>query len=402
PEVEVTRLEDGDLIEFTAEVDVRPEFDLPDFGQVTATVDAVEVPETMVDEQIDLLRNRFGSREAVERPAEDGDVVTISLVARKDGRDLEDATADGMDYVVGSGQMLDGLDEAVVGLSVGESKAFTSTLVGGPLKDEVADVEVTVSNVQKQELPAADDDFAQLASEFDTIEELRSDLATRLTAMARLEQAAKARDAVLEDVIARLDIEVPANLLTTELEARREQIQSQLAQAQLSLADYLSESEEDLDEDGFWSDVEERSTAALKAQIILDKVAEERQISVDQNDLTSHIIRKAQQENTTPQEIAAHLQEHPHHVDEYMLEIRRGKSLALIVESATVTDSNGAHVDLSRLRPDGTLGDDAPESGDLVGELDENSVANEDAQDGDEQDLNEGESAVQDQDAPRT
>ena len=361
PEVEVTRLEDGDLIEFTAEVDVRPDFELPDFSTINATVDALEVPDAQIDEQIDLLRNRFGSREVVDRPAEDGDIVTINLVASKDGQALDDATAEGLDYTVGSGQMLEGLDEAVTGMSAGESNRFTSTLVGGPLKDEEAEIEVTVTKVQKQELPEADDEFAQLASEFDTIGELRADLANRLTAMARLDQAARARDAVLEEVIAQLDLEVPENLLATELDARKEQIKTQLAQAQLTLEQYLSETEEDQDEEGFWADVEKRSTDALKAQIILDKVAEEREISVDQNDLTQHIIRKAQQENTTPNEIAEHLQEHPHHIDEYMLEIRRGKSLALVVESATVKDSNGEPVDLSNLRPDGTLADEVLE-----------------------------------------
>jgi len=381
PEVEVTRLEDGDLIEFTAEVDVRPDFDLPDFTLLRATVDALEVPDSLVDEQVDLLRTRFGSRETVERPAEVGDVVTIDLVARKDGQALEDAAAEGLDYTVGSEQMLDGLDEAVVGVSAGESKAFTSTLVGGPLKDEEAEVEVTVTKVAKQELPDADDDFAQLASEFDTIAELRADLTTRLTAMARLEQAAQARDAVLEGLIGQLQIDVPEQLLATELEGRREQITTQLAQAQLTLAAYLSESEEAQDEEAFWADVERRSTDALKAQIILDKVAEEREIAVDQNDLTSHIIRKAQQENTTPQEIADHLQEHPHHIDEYMLEIRRGKSLALVVESATITDSAGEHVDLSRLRPDGTLAEDetGPDGADVVVESDEPVAAASDA-----------------------
>jgi trigger factor len=375
PEVEVTRLEDGDLIEFTAEVDVRPEFDLPDFEQLSVTVDALDVPDTLIDEQVDLLRNRFGSREAVERPATEGDIVTIDLIARKDGVDLDDATAEALDYTVGSGQMIDGLDEAVTGLSAGETKAFTSTLVGGPLKDEEAEVEVTVTKVQQQELPEPDDEFAQLASEFDTIGELRADLANRLTSMARLEQAGKARDAVLESLIAQLDLEVPENLLSTELEARKEQIKNQLAQAQLTLAQYLTESEEGQDEDEFWSDVEKRSSDALKAQIILDKVAEDREITVDQNDLTSHIIRKAQQENTTPNEIAEHLQEHPHHIDEYMLEIRRGKSLALIVESATVLDSNGDPVELSNLRPDGSLTGD----GDVIeGVVDDAADADED------------------------
>jgi trigger factor len=276
--------------------------------------------------------------------------------------------------------MLDGLDEAVTGLAADETRSFTSTLVGGPLKDEEAEVEVTVTKVQTQDLPEADDEFAQLASEFDTIGELRADLANRLTSMARLEQAGKARDAVLEDLIGRLDLEVPENLLNTELDARKEQIQTQLAQAQLTLEQYLTETEDGQDEADFWADVEKRSSDALKAQIILDKVAEERQIAVDQNDLTSHIIRKAQQENTTPNEIAEHLQEHPHHIDEYMLEIRRGKSLALIVESATVLDTNGDKVELSSLRPDGSLGDELLE-GVLDPDLDDDTDETDDLDD---------------------
>lgn len=381
PEVEVTKLEDGDLIEFTAEVDVRPEFDLPDFSSLEVTVDAVTVPDSLVEEQVEVLRDRFGSREVVDRPAQDGDIVTIDLVARKDGEDLADATAEGLDYEVGSGLMLEGLDEALVGLSAGESEAFTSTLVGGPLKDEEADVEVKVTKVQKQELPGANDEFAQLASEFDTMDELRADLTSRLTSLARLDQASQARDAVLESLIGKLEIEVPENLLTTELAARKQQIESQLAQAHLTLEEYLSETEDEQDEEGFWADVEKRSGDALKAQIILDKVAEERGITVDQNDLTQHILRKAQQEKTTPQEIAEHLQEHPHHIEEYMLEIRRGKSLALIVESATVTDSAGQKVDLANLRPDGSLG--APSSEQISDGADVNDIVDETVQPGD-------------------
>jgi trigger factor len=358
PEVEVTKLEDGDSIEFTAEVDVRPDFELPDFSTLQATVDALEPPDEAVDAQIDILRNRVGSRETVDRAAQDGDVVTIDLVATQEGEALDDATAQGLDYTVGSGQMLDGLDDAVTGLSAGESATFTSTLVGGPRKDEEAAINVTVTAVAQQELPEANDEFAQQASDFDTMAELRADLTTRASGVARLEQAAAARDAVLEELIGQLDLEVPENLRLSELEARKEQIGSQLAAAQLTLEQYLSETEdEDTDEEAFWATVEKRSSDALKAQIVLDKVAQERGISVDQNDLTQHILRKAQAEGTAPQQIAEHLQEHPHHIDEYMLEIRRGKALALIVESAVVTDSNGERIDLANLRPDGSLGD---------------------------------------------
>ena len=354
PEVEVTKLEDGDLIEFTAEVDVRPEFELPDFTTLQAQVDALDVPDTLVESQVDVLRNRFGSRETVERAAADGDIVTISLVASQNGEELVAGSADDLEYTIGSGKMLDGLDEAVSGLSAGESATFSSTLVSGPHKDEEADIEVTVSKVQTAELPDADDEFAQEASEFDTIEELRSNISERLTRMARLEQASQARDAVLEGLLSQVDIEVPEHLLKSDIETRRQQITEQLAQAGLTLESYLTDIAEDQTEEEFWADLEQRSEQALKAQIILDKIADEREIGVDQNDLTQHILRKAQAEGVPPQQVADHLQEHPHHIEEYMLEIRRGKALAMIVEAATVTDSEGSVVPLANLQEDGS------------------------------------------------
>ena len=354
PDVEVTKLEDGDLIEFTAEVDVRPEFELPDFTTLQAQVDALDVPDTLVESQVDVLRNRFGSRETVERAAADGDIVTISLVASQDGEELVAGSAEDLEYTIGSGKMLDGLDEAVIGLSAGESATFSSTLVSGPHQGEAADIEVTVSKVQTAELPDADDEFAQEASEFDTIEELRSNISERLTRMARLEQASQARDAVLEGLLGQVDIEVPEHLLTSDIETRRQQITEQLAQAGLTLESYLTDIAEDQTEEEFWADLEQRSEQALKAQIILDKVADERAIGVDQNDLTQHILRKAQADGVPPQQVADHLQEHPHHIEEYMLEIRRGKALAMIVEAATVTDSNGSVVPLANLQEDGS------------------------------------------------
>jgi trigger factor len=354
PDLEVTKLEDGDLIEFTAEVDVRPDFGLPDFANLEATVEPTEVPDDLVDKQVEGLQQRFGSRQTVERPAREGDVVTISLAASRDGETLPDATADDLDYTIGSGTMLEGLDDAVTGLSAGDSTRFSSTLVGGNRSGEEADIDVTVSKVQEQELPAADDELAQQASEFDTIEELRADITERLTRVARLEQASQARDAVLQALLDQLDIQVPDNLLDSELKARREQLTSQLAQAGLTLEQYLADSGENQTEDEFWAEIEERATQAIKAQMVLDKVADERAIGVDQNDLTQHILRKAQSDGVAPQQVADHLKEHPHHIEEYMLEIRRAKALALIVESAKVADTNGAKVELASLAEDGT------------------------------------------------
>ena len=371
PDIEVTKLEDGDVIEFTAEVDVRPDFTLPETSGITATVDAVEVDEEQLTEQLDTLRQRFGTMATVERPAETGDVVVISLVATQDGAPLADATAEDISYRLGEGGMIDGLDEAVTGLSAGESATFASDLVGGDHAGEEAQISVSVAKVQVQELPEADDEFAQMASEYDTIDELTDNLRERLTGMARVEQASQARDRVLEQVIAEVDFEVPAGVLSTEVEARRNQITQQLAQAGMTLDAYLVEAEDGKSADDFWADMDQRSADALKAQIVLDKLAEESNVQVDQNDLTQHIMRIAQQNRQSPDEVAKHMVEH-NHLTEYMTEIRRGKALAAIVESATVSDSNGDLVDLANLRQDGSIADPAAEAeieGEIEGEV---------------------------------
>lgn len=371
PEVEVTKLEDGDLVEFTADVVVRPDFDLPEATGVSVTVDPLEVDETLVDEQIKLLRQRLGSQNEVDRPAAEGDIVTIDLKGSKGGEALEDATAEGLQYTVGAGGMLDGLDEAVTGLSAGESATFTSTLVGGPLRGEDADIEVTVQKVSEQELPEVDDAFAQQVSQFETADEMRADLESRAEQMARLDQASKARDEVLEAYVAQIDLEVPESVVSAEVEARHNQITQQLAQAGLTLDQYLADSEEEQTAEEFWADIDARTAEALKAQLVLDKLAETSEIGVDQNDLTQHLMMRAQQNNTSPEQEAQHMMEH-NHTAEWMSEIRRSKALAELVASAEVKDTEGNVVDLKNLRPDGTLADPAAdvEAGPEVIEVD--------------------------------
>lgn len=357
PEIEVTKLEDGEVVEFTAEVDVRPDFDLPDVSAISVEVPAVEVPDEDVDERVETLRQRFATNTEVERAAVKDDLVTIDLAGTRDGEALEDATASGVTYKVGSEGMLEGLDEAVTGLKAGESAEFHSTLVGGPLRGQDADIKVTVTKVCEQELPAVDDDFAQLVSQFDTVDEMRADLRTALENMARLDQAADARDKVLEEVISKIDIELPTSLIDSELEARRQQVNQQLAQAGMTVEEYLEDSEEEVDNaDDFWAEIEKRSLDALKAQIVLDKMADDDEIGVEQNELTELLFRKAQQNGTSPEEEAQHMMQH-NHLPDWMQEIRRGKALASMVGAATVTDSKGNALELDRIQPDGTIAD---------------------------------------------
>jgi trigger factor len=358
PEIDITRFEDHEALEFTAEVDVRPEITLPDYTGLEVSVDDLEVTDEDVEEQVQALRERFASLSEVDRAAADGDFVVMDLVGRQDGEVIEGAEVSGMSYQVGSGGMLDGLDDALLGLSAGESASFTSQLVGGDLAGQEVQVEVTVSSVKEQELPEVDDDFAQTASEFDTVEELTEDVRTRLTRSKRLEQAAAARDAVLERLLDLVDVPLPEGIVESELTARREQLEQQLAMAGTDLQSYLDTEEQTVDE--FEADLEKRVRDAVAAQFVLDQVAKTEQVGVNEGELQAHLMQRAQQSGQNPQEFIQHMLEH-NHIPEMVSEVVRGKALASLVESARVTDASGNPVELRNLQPDGTIADPAAE-----------------------------------------
>ena len=354
PEIDVTKFEDNEALEFTAEVDVKPEITLPSYDGLEAEVEDVAVSDDDVQEQVEALRERFATLNQVERPAADGDFVTIDLVAKQDGEVVEGAEVAGMSYKVGRGGMLDGLDEALTGLGAGEEKTFSSELVGGGLVGEPVEVSVKVTAVQEQELPEFDDEFAQLASEFDTAEELREDVRERLSRGKRLEQAAAARDAVLEKLLEQVEVPLPETLVTDELNARRESVEQQLMQAGLTMEKYLEDEGQTIEE--FEAELERRVRDAVAAQFILDEIADKEEVGIDQQELSEHLVRRAQQAGQEPQEFANHMFEH-NHIPELVAEIRRGKALATIVESAAVKDASGNTVELKNLRPDGTIGE---------------------------------------------
>jgi trigger factor len=354
PDIEVTKFDDNEALEFTAEVDVKPEITVPAYDGLAAEVEDFEVTDTDVEEQIAALRERFASLNDVEREAADGDFVVIDLVARKDGEVVEGAEVTGMSYKVGRGGMLDGLDEALAGMKADDEKTFTSELVGGDLVGEPVEVQVKVTQVQEQELPAFDDDFAQLASEFDTADELALDVRERLGRGKRLEQAAAARDAVLEKLIEQTEVPLPETIVTDELNSRRQNIEQQLMYAGITMEKYLEDEKQTVEE--FEADLERRVRDSVAAQFILDEVAKKEEFGVDQAELSQHLVRRAQQSGQDPQEFANHMFEH-NHIPDLVQEILRGKALATIVESAVVKDASGNVVELKNLQPDGSIGE---------------------------------------------
>ncbi|MGH3459029.1 trigger factor [Aeromicrobium sp.] len=356
PEIDLTKFSDGEPIEITAELDVRPEIVLPDVSAITVEVADAEIADADVDEQIEALRERFATFTEVQRGAQEGDSLTIDLTATdKDGQAIEGAEAQGMPYTVGQGEVLDGLDEAVTGLEAGATVSFATQLVGGELKGKDVDVTVTVTDVKERHLPEVDEEFVQTASEFDTVEELRTDVLDRVTRGKRMEQANEARDLVLEEIIGQVEVPLPESLVAEELGSRREQVTQQLAFAGTSMEAYLEDEGQTAEE--FEADLERRVRESITAQFVLDQVVASGDFGIDDAELSQHIMRRAQQSGQDPNAYIQHLMEH-NHVPEMMSEVMRGKALASLVESATVKDASGNELELSRLRADGTVATD--------------------------------------------
>jgi trigger factor len=355
PEIDLAKFVDGEPIEVTAELDVRPQLDLPDVSSIEVTVEDAAVSDEDVEEQLTALRERFATFAEVDRAVQDGDFLTIDLSAAQNGEEIEAAQAEGMPYSVGKATMLEGLDEALIGLKAGESKTFTTQLVGGELAGQDVDVTVTVKDVKEQQLPELDEEFAQTASEFDTIEELRTDLTDRVTRGKRMEQANEARDLVLDEIVSKIEAPLPETLVAEEITSRREQIEQQLAYAGVDFQTYLDDEKQTVDE--FEADLEKRVRDSLIAQFVLDQIVANEEFGIDDAELSQHIMRRAQQSGEDPNAYIQHIMEH-NHVPEMVSEVLRGKALASIVESAKVTDKSGNVIELSKLRADGTFADD--------------------------------------------
>ena len=329
PEVDVSEvpIEDGQPLKFSAEVDCRPDIVLPEYAGLAVTVEPIAVSEDDVAERLESLRERFGTLKGIERPAENGDFVTIDLSAEIDGEPVDSVT--GVSYEVGSGNMLDGLDEALVGMGADESTSFRAALAGGEHEGQEADCTVTVQSVKVRELPALDDEFAQLASEFDTLDELKADLTKDVERAKRLAQGVEARDKLIDELVGSVDIPVPESYVEQEV---------------ISHLD----GEHRLDDAEHRAEVEASTRQAFKVQLLLDAVVEKQQIQVEQAELIEYLVMTAQQYGMDPNEFAKAI-DGQSQIPAMVAEVGRRKALAWIMEQATVTDTDGTVVDLTTL-----------------------------------------------------
>lgn len=341
PEVEITEVPDpsatdGEL-KFHAEVDIRPEIELPDYSGIKVEVAAAESSDSDVDKALDELRGRFGTLKSVDRPAADGDFLTIDINASIDGAEVDSAS--GLSYQVGAGTMLEGLDEAVTGLSADEDAIFDTTLVGGDHAGESAQVKVAVKAVKERELPEANDDFAQLASEFDTLAELREDLAKQAADSKTVEQGVEARDKVLDKLVELVEIPVPDSVVEEQLEQH--------------FSAENSHGEGDHDTEEHRAEVKANTERAFQNEIILDAIADKEDVNVTQNELIDYIVTTASQYGMDPNQFAQIIDQSGQ-VPMMVSEVRRRKALAVVLGQAEVTDTEGNKIDLSDfVRPGG-------------------------------------------------
>jgi trigger factor len=380
PDLEITRLDDGKELAFTAEVDIRPNFDLPDATTLSVTVDNAEVSPDQVEEYIGALRERFASLKTVERPVESGDFVSIDLAATVDGEPVEDAQAAGVSYEVGSESMLDGLDEALAGMTAGESKTFAAELAGGESAGQAADVLVTVNSVKVKELPELDDEFAQSASEFDTIGELRASTRKQLTAVRQAGQAGQARERLLEALIERVDIPLPERFVEAEVEQRRHSLQDQLERAGLTMQAYLDAS--DTTAAKMDADFDAGARRSVKAGFILDKLASDEDLTVSAEQLSAYVTEQAYRMGVTPDRLAQQLSDNGQ-LPAVAADVLRANALTWLAEQASVVDEAGRPVDIRATTQAGDADADAEDAEDAE-DVDDADVED-DAADADEE-----------------
>ena len=347
PEVEITELEDNEQFAFTAEVDIRPKFDVPAYDGLEVTVDSAEVTDEEVEETLSNLRERFATLTNADRPAEEGDFASIDLSAKVDGEDVEDARTSGYSYEVGSRSSVEGLDDQIVGMEAGASKTFTTTLVGGENEGSEAEVTVTVHSVKIKELPELDDEFAQLGSEFDTIDELRADVEKRLQDQKRVQQLGQARDKALEALMEKIDIPLPDSVIESEIQRRTEQLDQQLQMYGMTREKFLADQEKSAEE---WeSDLKDDAREAVKGGFILDQLALQEELTVENEELTEYVVTNAMQMGVQPDVLAQHLTEN-NQIPAIVSEVLRTKALNLVVEHVKATDEKGEELDLGALQ----------------------------------------------------
>ncbi|MGV0326819.1 trigger factor [Corynebacterium confusum] len=345
PDVDISKIEDKDFVEFTAEVDVRPEIEVPDFADLSVTVPAITVEDADVDKELENLQERFGELKDTKRKMKTGDIAVIDLTAEVDGKKIDEASTEGLNYRIGDDDLIKGLDTALRGLKTDEDAEFTAKLESGEHKGEEATIKVHVQQTKERKLPDLDDEFAQLASEFDTIDELRDATKTQVEEQKKAQQAGNIRDEVLKAALDKVSFELPESIVEEQAHTQLHQVLGQLAHDEKALAQLLEAQGTTREE--FDADARKSAEESVRTQLFLDTVAEQEQPEVSQQELTDHILFTAQSYGMDPNQFVQQLQSNGQ-IGNLFADVRRGKALAAAICRVDVKDEDGKKIDVDQ------------------------------------------------------
>jgi trigger factor len=353
PEIDITSGEESGPVAFDAVVEVRPQLTLVGYQGLRVTVPNPEVSEEDITAQIDRLRANFGELVPVERPARDGDNVTIDLKATKDGEAVPGLTTDDFLYELGSGAVLPELDEELQGAKTGDIRAFDAELPDGPVS-----LQVLVKDVKEKVLPELTDEWAGEASEFDTVEELRADLVKRMGMVKRVQAAMGLRNGSVDALVELVDVDVPEPLVQAEIERRAHDLGHRLEQQGATIAQYLQATGQS--EEQVVAELRAGAEPAVKADLALRAVAEAEQLDPTEEEIEAELERLATQYQMTPAALRANL-ERAGQMPAVRSDLKKSKALDWIVEHVELVDPEGRPVDRALLTPE-ALSELAPQS----------------------------------------
>lgn len=345
PNIDIPKVEDNDFVEFTAEVDVRPEIEIPDFSKISVTVPALAVSDEDVDNELNELAERFGELKDTKRKLKTGDFAIIDIDAEVDGEKVSEVSTEGLSYRVGDDDLIKGLDTALRGMKSEEDNEFSATIESGEHKDKEATIKVHVQQTKERKLPELDDEFAQMASEFDTIEELRENTKTGLEESKKNDQAVAVRDEVLKAALAEVSFELPQSVVDEQVHAQLHQILGEMAHDDAALTRLLEAQGTTREE--FDKESRESAEESVRTQLLLDTLADVEEPEVSQQELSDHILFTAQSYGMDPNQFIQQISSNGQ-IGNLFSDVRRGKALAAAICRVEAKDDEGNAVDVEQ------------------------------------------------------
>ncbi|HEX9774730.1 MAG TPA: trigger factor [Actinomycetota bacterium] len=327
---------EGDALSFEALVEVRPPIELPNMELISVERPSPAATGEEVDEQLERLRDRFATLEPVGHPATAGDFVLIDISSTIDGESFEPLSGKDQSYEVGSGMFVPEMDENLTGVSAGDIVEFAATLPEGAGEHggKVVAFRVLVKEVREKKVPALDDEFATMASEFETLAELRADVAERIERIKTVQADSVVRDRVLEQVLEETEFEPPETLVVSEMAYRLERFEQQLKQSGITLERYMEAN--GFTEEQVEQDLRTQAERNVRAQLILEDVGKQEGLQVTQEEIAQEVAYHAEMTRSDPKEVAESLRD-PARLRALAGDIIRRKALNLLVEQAEIT-----------------------------------------------------------------